>query len=493
MEENDVNQVVSGLEHLQASSPVCNFAIPINPPGEHIIESLRSEVESTNTAVRSTSELGNNISDSPWAMQLNSTQPKYPLLPSDAFSTETEPLSLSYQKSPSGANIIEQRNKRVGNKKRRVESSASAPKETPIDHPATQETTQKKSENGPTFRLSYDFIKGSGDEKDKQFPVLIHGILERWHSLIPEEDVAHPCAVGNPSLNNCKIFDKDAEEYKLSLWRVNKLCAGKQRHYHILVLESEKGDEEMVVKLKTRPTWKFSKQCKKLKGYYLLAWKEATTSFETTSSILCLWRTDTSTVIFDKRFFDFGNKSSEPIMSDAGRRSLDLYRDNFPPGDNTTFDWGATDDWVPALSNDEIHEAVRRAARVSGKMIFDEALMREIVLGHKDKANLTPAAVTPPDVGLRRLAVRFKLVLHGGEAFRYFDTDSATVFFQKIEESYNPVPTGVHCTYPGVEGVRFVGTQCHDEFDLLLEAVSRAGPSVGEEKVVTVKDPNDAN
>ncbi|KAK9860700.1 hypothetical protein MYU51_005879 [Penicillium brevicompactum] len=331
MEENDVNQVASGLEHLQASSPVCNFAIPINPPGEHIIESLRSEVESTNTAVRSTSELGNTISDSPWAMQLDSTQPEYPLLPSDAYSTETEPLNLSYQKSPSGVNIIEQRNKRVGNKKRRVESSASAPKETPIDHPATQETTQKKSENGPTFRLSYDFIKGSGDEKDKQFPVLIHGILERWHSLFPEEDVAHPCAVGNPSLNNCKIFDKDAEEYKLLLWRVNKLCAGKQRHYHILVLESEKGDEEMVVKLKTRPTWKFSKQCKKLKGYYLLAWKEATTSFETTSSILCLWRTDTSTVIFDKRFFDFGNKSSEPIMSEAGRRSLDLYRDNFPP------------------------------------------------------------------------------------------------------------------------------------------------------------------
>ncbi|KAJ5336757.1 uncharacterized protein N7506_004779 [Penicillium brevicompactum] len=444
MEENDVNQVASGLEHLQASSPVCNFAIPINPPGEHIIESLRSEVESTNTAVRSTSELGNTISDSPWAMQLDSTQPEYPLLPSDAYSTETEPLNLSYQKSPSGVNIIEQRNKRVGNKKRRVESSASAPKETPIDHPATQETTQKKSENGPTFRLSYDFIKGSGDEKDKQFPVLIHGILERWHSLFPEEDVAHPCAVGNPSLNNCKIFDKDAEEYKLLLWRVNKLCAGKQRHYHILVLESEKGDEEMVVKLKTRPTWKFSKQCKKLKGYYLLAWKEATTSFETTSSILCLWRTDTST--------------AEGLLTFIATIS--------PPGDNTVFNYGVMDDHVPATSNARTYEAMIAVVRNPGKVIFDEALIREIVLGYRDQANPTPVATDSREIGRRRLAVRFKLVLHGGEAFRYFDTDNAAVFFQKIEESYNPVPAGVHCTYPGVEGVRFVGTQCHDEFDL---------------------------
>lgn len=180
-------------------------------------------------------------------------------------------------------------------------------------------------------------------------------------------------------------------------------------------------------------------------------------------------------------------------MSDAGRRSLDLYRDNFPPGDNTAFNYGVMDDHVPATSNARLYNAMRAVIRYPGKMIFDEALIREIVLGYRDQANPTPVAMEPRNDERRRVAVPFKLVLHGGEAFRYFETDNAAVFFQKIEESYNPVPAGVHCTYPGVEGVRFVGNQCHDEFDLLLEAVFRALPTVGVEKVVTVKDPNDAN
>ena len=71
---------------------------------------------------------------------------------------------------------------------------------------------------------------------------------------------------------------------------------------------------------------------------------------------------------------------------------------------------------------------------------------------------------------------------------RVFKTNDAKVLFEKAREFYKGVDnlTGLLCTVSDLEGVRYVGDGCVDEFDILQEDIQKSSAG-DEDRVVEVK------
>ncbi|CAI7673137.1 unnamed protein product [Penicillium bialowiezense] len=473
MDQHGITEVTDELEHLQASSPTCTVAVSIDPAIARTLEAPRPEAETPS------SELSNISTDHGLMDQLAATEPESLLSTSEDPSIDTGPPILSYQRVPGGLYLIQEQGSPTGRKKRPLGPGPIARPVTQWETHSSRSIARKTPEKQKSFDLSFQHVTGPGQEK---FPVHIHGILERWHKINPEELDGHPCATGPPSLENYKVFNEDAEEFQLSLWRVRKKCDGKVRSYHVLLLHSENGPEELVIKSRSRPTWTFSKACEGLRGYYLFAWLEAKASFEDVAQLLWVSRTDTNKITFDTRLFDYGNRRGGPMVSEIGKKSLEVLRDRFPYGQKFEVDFASSSDPFISDGDSELdhHEPDTGPVKKSGNLAdkFRGLTSPRAISDSKSKRAKTDpknnatanAAVQPFEPQARRPTARFKLALS-----------------VPVSQTFRPPPVGLICEYPGLEEVQFVGIDCNDEFDILMNEIRRASPGNGEEKVVTVK------
>jgi hypothetical protein len=331
--------------------------------------------------------------------------------------------------------------------------------------------------------------------------------LEDWHVAHPGCP-EHPCAIKKPvssTWDNFKVFDEDAGEYGLTVFRITVKGPGrKTSHYHIMVLHSENGPEEFVTfegtKMKLTGVWKGAF------GIYLLAWSEAEAKWENESCAIKVWRSDQENVIF--QVFDESTKPglksvstpskavlSNPDLNAMGKDNGKIAEPSSPVKplqlnlSNITLDQQAIkreqrQSEQPRSSIISVHENHTLGSPFT---FFERQTKRIKHSTDRQDTTQTTIPAFESKIQSRRTLIRFQLVSIDNFLTRYFDADDARTFFKKVREFFQPTPAGVLCTYPGLDGVRYIGVDCVDEFDILLDGVHHSSVPAGEDRVVVVR------
>ncbi|CAI7578630.1 unnamed protein product [Penicillium glandicola] len=351
-------------------------------------------------------------------------------------------------------------------------------------------------------------------------PALILQLLEEWHEDCP--DTEHPSAlIGRaPSTwKNFKVFNHDADESELSIFQIT--LKGQTRRivlYRIMVLHAQNAPEELVVYGQPRPKFR-GPGTKGTRGLYLLDWLETERKEHVQACGIKLWRTDEKTIIFSARMFDDARKCTQLAKSND---PFDMRAPSSTPKKQT---WANEDIEDAGSNSSEPPFSPLRARRQASTSGYSK--------GETESENRTPVGSFPPweDAGLpvttsenqneffsvgrtwgpsekspwgqlqkRRRStgssndeasapLRYKLMSDVSDQIRIFKTNDARVVFQKAREFYKGMDkrTGLLCSISGVEGVRYVGEGCVDEFDILQEDIQKSSHPRDENRVVEVR------
>ncbi|KAJ5210835.1 hypothetical protein N7491_010646 [Penicillium cf. griseofulvum] len=519
MAENIVHEVADQLEGLTAQSPAAQNASLVSAVHVEVTEpasrgSVFNAPEDIDGQV--STPTSSDMTDLDEALLEDPTTPAnvpQSVSPGTHFINPTAPR-VSYHLSASGELIIAE-------EKQSSKPTAPAPERRPSPPaaflsfnriakglPPRLPTTPVKSNTQPPS-LAVERILGP----KQPIPGRILELLEEWHEGNP--DTEHPAALAGraPSTwKNFQTFNEDGDECELSVFQITlKVQARRTLAYRIMVLHAQNGPEELVVFGNPRP--KFGGPLTKgMKGLYLLDWLELEKKGEVQACGLKLWRpTGENKITFSSYMFDNASKCTRlPGPKDIfnARPSTST-----PKKQNESIE---DTEEVESSSSEPIISLLRSRRQVSSSIYYK---------GNKEDQDRTPLAsrqsweetVSPvptsktrdefrslgspwrPSQKRRRStwgsndevfsSIRYKLMSDVSDQLRIFKTGDAKMVFQKAREFYMGMDnrTGLLCTVPGVEGVRYIGEGCLDEFDILQEDIRRtAGPS-DEDRVVEVK------
>jgi hypothetical protein len=519
MAENIIHEVTDQLEGLTAQSPAAHNAsvfsdVRVEVTGSASRGSVSNAPEDIDEQVSTLSS--SDMTDLDEALLEDPTAPAnvpQEVSPGTHFINPTAPR-VSYHLSASGElTIVEE--------KQSSKATAAAPEHHPsppaaflsFDRvakglPPSLPTTPVKSSVQPPS-LAVERILGP----KQPIPARILELLEEWHEGDP--DTEHPAALAGraPSTwKNFQAFNEDGDECELSVFQITlKFQARRTLTYRIMILHAQNGPEELVVFGTPRPKLA-GRLAKGLKGLYLLDWLELEKKGDVRACGLKLWRSaDENKILFNPYMFDNAGKCTR----------LPGPKDIFNPRPSTS---------TPKKQSDSIEDTEEVESSSSEPVVSPLRSRRQISSsisskGNKEDEDKTPLAsrqsweetvsptptsktryeprslgspIEPPHKRRRRTwgsndgvfaPIRYKLMSDVSDQVRIFNTDDAKIVFQKAREFYKGVDkrTGLLCTVPGVEGVRYVGEGCVDEFNILQGDVRKtAGPS-DEVRVVEVK------
>ncbi|KXG46142.1 uncharacterized protein PGRI_049980 [Penicillium griseofulvum] len=518
MADNIVHEVAEQLEVLTAQSPAARnaslvSAVCVEVTGSATQGAVSNAPDDIDGQV--STPTSSDMTDLDEALLEDPTAPanvSQPVPPGTHFINPTAPR-VSYHLSASGELTIAE-------EKETSKPTAAAPERRPsppaaflsFDRvakglPPNLPTTPGKSSVQPPS-LAVERILGP----KQPIPGRILELLEEWHEGDP--DTEHPAALAGraPSTwKNFQAFNEDGDECEISIFQITlKFQARRALSYRIMILHAQNGPEELVVFGTPRPKLA-GRLAKGIRGLYLLDWLELEKKGVVRACGLKLWRSaDENKILFNPYMFDNAGKctrltrpkdifnpppststpkkqsdsiedtedvessSSEPVLSPLRSRrqvSSSISKGNKEDEDKTPLasrqSWGETVSPTPTSKT-------RYESRSLGSPIRPPRKRRRSTWGSNDNA------IAP---------IRYKLMSDVSDQVRIFNTDDAKLVFQKAREFYKGIDnrTGLLCTVPGVEGVRYVGEGCVDEFNILQEDVRKTAGPGDEARVVEVK------
>ncbi|KAJ5780421.1 hypothetical protein N7457_005581 [Penicillium paradoxum] len=504
MTKNMVHEVVDQLENLSAHSPRAQHATQLPAVQADMLEST------VHGSVPDALNAADQQAVTPTLSELTEVDDSFlQLLPDPAAvsqlgSTGTQflnpaPPSVNYQVSPKGLVTLSES---AGHTTEAASPHLLSPalgftsfeqhraQSSPLNSTAAQ-TTQPS-----TSSLTAERIVGPS----RPIPATILTMLENWHVANP--DTEHPAAIAGRALSawkNFKVFNDDADEYELSMFQIAfKAQKKKTLNYRIMVLHSPNGMTQLVVYGQPHPRFN-GKSRKGTKGIYLLDWLEVDEHGEAEACGIKLWRTDNENITFSAQIADSEGKclpASGPV------KPANVPRPVSTPKQEEHADDGDDGDEIESGSSDQplLLKSTRQfsfpKARIPNQNNGDEFVPPRALgspwkpqekrrRGSLFELNFNAHSATP---------IRYKLTCDLSNHVRVFKTNDAQVLFQRAREFYNGTdkPMRLLCTVPGVEGVRYLGEGCTDEFDILQEDIRKASGGDYENVVVEVKAYNGA-
>ncbi|KAF4771365.1 hypothetical protein N7455_007970 [Penicillium solitum] len=495
MAENGVHEIADQLETLTAQSPVAQDASHVSA----------SQAEATDSTESDLTEIDESLmqDDVPMSQSVST---------GSHFINPTAPR-VSYQVSASGEVMIMEEPKTPIRKTALSPVPRSSPPPAFLSFERFSRGLPAKPASGPTTTtipppsLAVERIMGPR----QPIPARILELLEEWHEDCPDSE--HPSAlIGRaPSTwKNFKAFTDDGDECKLSMFQISfKTHTRRTVTYRILILHSQNGPEELIVYGQPRP--KFNGPLTKgTKGMYLLDWLETEKKGQVQACGLKLWRTDDKKITFSPHMFDDGRKCTRlPGVNDI----FNTRRSNTTPKKQSN----ANNDNEDSESNssDPLFLGFLRSKHQASTASYFEAEKdngyktpilpdlywdkRMSPIPNFDRDTFFPLGSPWRSQKRRRstlnsnddasVPIRYKLMSDVSEQVRVFKTDDAKVLFQKAQELYNGIGnrTGLLCSFSGIEGVRYVGEGCVDEFDILQEDIRNSSGPGDKDPVVEVK------
>ncbi|KAJ5816333.1 hypothetical protein N7447_008566 [Penicillium robsamsonii] len=343
-------------------------------------------------------------------------------------------------------------------------------------------------------------------------PGRILELLEEWHEDAPYTE--HPAALAGraPSTwKNFQVFNDDGDESDLSIFQISlKGQARRNLTYRIMILHAQSGPEELVVYGNPRPKLK-GPLTKGARGMYLVDWLEIKKKGEVQACGLKLWRTDEENIRFSPHMFDDGRKCtrfpgpndifSTRVSNSTPKKPSESTEDIKEAGSNAS-----EPPSTPSRSRRQISTSIKVESGDENRtpVTSRPSWERDIWTGSASKNHdrfYTLGSSWRPSQKRRRstlgsndevsaeIFVRYKLMSDVSDQVRIFKTGDAKIIFQKAREFYKDLDnwTGLLCTVSGVQGVRYVGEGCVDEFDILQEDIRKSSGPCGEDRVVEVK------
>ncbi|KAJ5864635.1 uncharacterized protein N7529_006551 [Penicillium soppii] len=371
-----------------------------------------------------------------------------------------------------------------------IEEQVQPVKQKPLStSPATTPAFERYAANQNTLNLPGSprapptlVVERTMGPKGFSLPTKLFENLEQWHTTHPNS-TEHPCAFKKrapTTWDNFKIYDEDADEYRLSVFQITVKGAGRRTsRYSVLVLHLENGTEELVMLSSTRA--KIAKLCKGIYGMYLFAWNVTKENWEEKACAIKIWRTDKEKIIFNTQMLDEGFRR---LDNSSKRKYHDKDDESNLPNTPTPMSRNQSQ-----IAYDQENFKTPTSAdytRVLGSPFMSDNIENRRAKRDLNGQDTAQAAIHALSIQVEKnhSLVRFKLVSNDNVQSRYFDTDDADVFFRKVGEFFKPAPAGILCTYPGLDGVRYIGTGCVDEFSIFMDAI-RQSFVLGEETVIT--------
>ncbi|KAJ5464265.1 hypothetical protein N7475_007400 [Penicillium sp. IBT 31633x] len=538
MIENVVHEVAHQLESLSAQSlaaqrapwlpdvqvdvtaPILQASVPQAPEdvSKEVSTPALSELTEM-TEMTELTEIDNSILQDPFDLA-----PASQLISTATHFISPDAPRISYQVSHSGGLVIAENSPRataVTTKSHSIPALRSPSFERYLAQNSTPKLAASKATNATETTppsLSVERIMGP----KQPIPASILNILEDWHEA--HSDTEHPAAMrgrAESTWKNFKVFNDDAEEYELSIFQVSlkqislKGQSLKRRSvtYRIMIIHAQNGLEELVVYGQPRPKFK-GKVNKGTKGIYLLDWLEVAKKGEVQACAIKLWRNDENKIIFSAQFADSGSKCTPLSRPASSTNSTSV------PGPASTPKNGAhaTDDGYEVDSSSSDQPLVRfeptptlsvgnvstpeskkgDESSVTSPLFRLRATFPPSCYHSRGKPRVLRSPWKPYEKTRRSehntndngpIPIRYNLVSDVSNQVRIFPTSDARVLFQKAREFYKATDKqmGLLCTVPGIEGARYLGEGCTDEFDILQEDIRKLFGAGTEGCVVEVK------
>ena len=345
-------------------------------------------------------------------------------------------------------------------------------------------------------------------------PARILDLLEKWHEADPNTE--HPAALTGraPSTwKNYRAFSDDADECELSVFQI--LLKRHNRRivsYRIMILHSQNGPEELVVYGQPRPKFK-GPWNKGVKGLYLLDWSEIEKKGDVRACGIKLWRMDDKNIAFSAHMFDDGRKCTRFLDHNTVNKHVSLSTPKKQSDGNEHVEDTQSNSSEPPFSPSRAGHQISTSSFSNAENEAEDRTPRASRRDRRSASWVKPISPVPTSNnydGFRSLAspwnpqkrrcsawssndeepvpIRYKLMSDVSDQVRVFKTNDAKVLFEKAREFYKGVDnlTGLLCTVSSLEGVRYVGDECVDEFDILQEDIQKSSGG-DEDRVVEVK------
>ncbi|KUM63098.1 hypothetical protein ACN42_g3998 [Penicillium freii] len=483
MAEHGVHEIADKLETLTAQSPAAQYASHLSASQADATDSTESDLTDIDESLMQ--------DDGPKSQSVST---------GSHFINPTAPR-VSYQVSASGEVMIMEE-PRTPNQP----IPSLFPRSSPPAAPPITTTVQPPS-------LAVERIMGP----KQPIPARILEILEKWHEHSSYE---HPSALTGraPSTwKNFKAFSDDGDECELSIFQiVVKTQIRRTVTYRIMILHFQNGPEELIVYGQPRPKFK-GPLTKGTKGLYLLDWCEADNKPEVKACGLKLWRTDDKKITFSPHMFDDGRKGTRlpgpndifnlRLPNSTPRKQSNANDDNEDSASNSS-----EPPFSPSISKRQASTASYfKAENGNGnkhqrfpRLYLDKSpspipnfdrpvpnydgLAGFRALGSPWSSQKRRRSIMGSDYEFP-IPIRYKLMSDVSGQVRVFKTHDARVLFQKAQEFYKDIDnrTGLLFTFDGLQGVRYVGEGCVDEFDILQEDIRDSSRPGDKYLVVEVK------
>ncbi|KAK4863888.1 hypothetical protein LT330_010369 [Penicillium expansum] len=512
MAENVVHEIANQLETLTAQSPAIQDAPHVSASQVEGTEcasqdSLFDELEETDT--RAPASIDSDLTDIDESVLQDATDP--PAMAQSHFINPIAPR-VSYIVSASGEVIITEDTKTSN-----PATSAPVPRSSPpaafLSFDRLAQGLPPKPISSPTTTtihppsLAVERIMGP----KQPIPAQILDLLEEWHEDSPYTE--HPSALTGraPSTwKNFKTFSDDGDECELSLFRIS--LKGQTRRnvtYLIMILHAQNGPEDLVVYGQPRPKFR-GLLTKGTKGLYLLDWLELESKGEVQACGLKLWRTDEKKISFSASMFDEGRKCTRfpgsndifnaRLSNSTPKKQTDANEDNEDAdsiSSEAPFSPSRSRRQASTSSPNKAAKQNKERTPITSRPSWDKGISPVPTFDSRDQ----PRSLERPWKPQKRrrstwssneeasAPMRYKLLSDASDHVRVFKTDDAKVLFEKAREFYKGLDkrTGLLCTVSGLEGVRYVGEGCLDEFDVLQEDIGKTSDPGDEDRVVEVR------
>ncbi|CAG7966020.1 unnamed protein product [Penicillium nalgiovense] len=507
MAESPVHGISDQLKRLTAQSPAARNPSHVSAARvdatEPIIQgSVLNAPEGTDSQVPASTE--SDLTDIDESLLQDPSDPAP--MPQSAL-TETHFISptaprVSYQVSASGEVMITE-----GTETPKPIAPAPAPRPSPPAYLSFDRLAQglpPKLASSPTSpkiqppSLAVERIIGP----KQPIPARILELLEEWHEDSPYTE--HPSALSGraPSTwKHFKAFSDDGDECELSIFQIS--LKGQTRRsltYRIMILHSQNGPEELVVYGQPRPKFR-GPLSKGTRGLYLLDWLEIERKGEVQACGLKLWRTDEQKITFSAHMFDCGRKCTRlPGPNDIFNMRASSSTPKKQSGANEDIEDAGSNSSEPPYSPSRSRRQVSTSSHTKPENEEDRAPVASRPSSAKTISTEIHSLASPWKPQKRRrgtwssndetyAVLRYKLTSDASDQVRVFKTNDAKVLFEKAQQFYKGIEkrTGLLCTVSGVEGVRYVGEGCVDEFDILQEDIRKSSGPGDEDRVVEVK------
>ena len=506
MAESPLHVISDQLKRLAAQSPAARNASPVSAARvdatEPIIQgSVLNAPEGTDSQVPTSTESDLTDIDESLLQDPSDPAPRPQSTPSETHFINPTAPRVSYQVSASGEVMIIEETQTP-----RPIARAPAPRPSPPAYLSFDRLAQglsPKLASSPTTStiqppsLAVERIIGP----KQPIPARILELLEEWHEDSPYTE--HPSALSGrapTTWKHFKAFSDDGDECELSIFQIS--LKGQTRRsvtYRIMILHSQNGPEELVVYGQPRPKFR-GPLTKGTRGLYLLDWLEIEQKGEVQACGLKLWRTDEQNITFSAHMFDYGRKctrlsgpndifnmrasSSTPKKQSGANENIEDAGSNSsePPYSPSRSSRQASTSNHPKPENEEDKTSVtpRPSPAKTGSPEF-----RPLASPWKPQKRRRGTWSSNDETSV----LRYKLMSDESDQVRVFKTNDAKVLFEKAQQFYKGMEkrTGLLCTVYGVEGVRYVGEGCVDEFDILQEDIRKTSGPGDEDRVVVVK------